>query len=584
MQTTRDTASVLRCLGLRGVASAVLRRAAAGARHVAHTFERPASVSDPRFAEALRLSPAVVRPFGPRLRDSTLSAPSTADPRCAWEPARGASLVVLASAGEIAAFERALLEFLPMTHGGDPLEAALRSWNLAVALSMIGPRRLSASATALLACALVEHARWINDHLEDRGLVVGSHLIGEWVGLYACGVVLGAAGDEPAAWRARARAGLARAARVQVLPDGGGIEGSTGYSRFVVELWLAALACARAQGEPPPDGVAAAAARMLGLLAASMTPDGRDPGIGDDDDSIVLPGDPGLAALVPMLASGPLEGRPAGVLWSAQAQWLLGAEGRAIWNAAAEVAWPTSVAAPWFGLWLARRGGLGGDLVTFRAGPHGQQGVGGHAHNDPLSVTVWFDGIPIVVDPGTGMYLGRPAWRDRFRGVAAHATICVDGLEPSPILPTRPFALPDRTRARLFSCEDRAGLWRCVGVHDGYAGIGVTCRREVRYDRTAQRVEIIDTLEASGGNRRHRVDLGFPLAGPARLDGDRIHVERATIETGGADTHREFHWRLDPGAISPRYGEIVPAPVARRSGEVVLPATFVTTITAVGKE
>ena len=57
-------------------------------------------------------------------------------------------------------------------------------------------------------------------------------------------------------------------------------------------------------------------------------------------------------------------------------------------------------------------------------------------------MSVWFDGQPIVAETGTGVYLGRRALRDWFRGVAAHATVCVDGEEPSPVPLTRPFALP----------------------------------------------------------------------------------------------------------------------------------------------
>jgi hypothetical protein len=577
-EETRETLQVWRRVGWKQVAGAVLRRAAAGARSVARSLESLPSPGAPWFIGALMSAPPLVVRGGPPLPAPRLIDDPT-DPRLRWEAGRGGPLVAVASTGDVAAFERALLPFLEARTEGDPLEAALRAWNLCVAASMVGVRALSEPAAAALARSLVENARWVERRLEDRGVVVGSHLVGELVGLYACGVMLGAAGPEPAAWRARARAGLARASRNQVLPDGAGAEGSTGYGRFVAELWLAALVCARAQREPPPDGVEDAAARMLSHLAATLAPDGRDPGIGDDDGSAVLPGAGDAETLVPLLARWPLETRPAGVRWSDPAAWILGDEGRARWEAAYERPWPARVDAPWFGLWLARRGGHGGDLVTFRAGPHGQHGAGGHAHNDPLAVGVWLDGVPVIADPGTGMYLGRPAWRDRFRGVAAHATLCVDGLEPSPIPATRPFALPDQTHARLLSCDDHAGRWRCVASHEGYARLGVRCRREVRLDRAARRVEIVDTIEGTG---THRLELSFPLGGTAVLDGVRVHVPlprgRALLEAGPADVDKPLSWRLDPGAVAPRYGEIVAVPVARRVGRVTLPVTLVTSV------
>jgi hypothetical protein len=574
-ERTRDTVALLRHLGWRQLADAVVRRAAAGVRQVARSFATRPSASASWFVGALRSAPSLVAP-GVQALVAPREADDAIDPRLRWEAGRGGHLVALASTGDRPSFERALLRFVDEEHGSDPLESALRAWNLGVAASMIGPATLGEPAAAALARTLVEHARSVEARLEDRGLVVGSHLVGELVGLYACGVVLGGAGAEPAGWRALARAGLRREARTQVLPDGGGAEGSTGYGRFVAELWLAALACARAQREAPPAGVEAAAARMLLHLGRTLAPDGRDPGIGDDDGSAVLPGAGDAISLVPLLAWWPVPSRPADVPWSAAADWMLGPEGRARWLATPEASWPERVDAMSFGLWLARSGGRGGDLVTFRAGPHGQRGAGGHAHNDPLAISVWLDGLQVIVDPGTGIYLGRPAWRDRFRGVAAHATVCIDGEEPSPIPATRPFALPDRARARLLCCEDADGRWRCVGTHEGYARLGVVCRREVRYDRARGRVEVIDSIQGAGA---HRVELSFPLGGAARLDDEGVELAGgARLESGPTDGDKPVGWRLDAGAVSPRYGEITPAPVARRVGKVQLPVTLVTSI------
>ena len=39
------------------------------------------------------------------------------------------------------------------------------------------------------------------------------------------------------------------------------------------------------------------------------------------------------------------------------------------------------------------------------------------------SLSSWFDGEETLIDPGTYTYVGDPAWRNRFRGTAAHNTI-----------------------------------------------------------------------------------------------------------------------------------------------------------------
>jgi hypothetical protein len=51
----------------------------------------------------------------------------------------------------------------------------------------------------------------------------------------------------------------------------------------------------------------------------------------------------------------------------------------------------------------------------------------GHSHSDSLSVVVRYGDEETLIDPGTYTYLGDPAWRNRFRGSAAHNTLRVNG-------------------------------------------------------------------------------------------------------------------------------------------------------------
>ena len=70
--------------------------------------------------------------------------------------------------------------------------------------------------------------------------------------------------------------------------------------------------------------------------------------------------------------------------------------------------------------------------MTVRCGEVGQNGNGGHAHNDQLSITLRIDGEDIIVDPGTYLYTPLPERRDEFRATAAHFTIQKEGLEQNP--------------------------------------------------------------------------------------------------------------------------------------------------------
>jgi hypothetical protein len=61
------------------------------------------------------------------------------------------------------------------------------------------------------------------------------------------------------------------------------------------------------------------------------------------------------------------------------------------------------------------------------AGPLGYRSIAAHGHADALSFTLSVGGREFFVDPGTYAYHTQPAWREYFRGTAAHNTVRVDG-------------------------------------------------------------------------------------------------------------------------------------------------------------
>jgi hypothetical protein len=76
-----------------------------------------------------------------------------------------------------------------------------------------------------------------------------------------------------------------------------------------------------------------------------------------------------------------------------------------------------TIAYPDFGLFIFRSDRL---FMSIRCGPVGQDGVGGHAHNDQLSVELWVDGDPWIRDPGTYVYTPLPDQRNAYRSAQAH--------------------------------------------------------------------------------------------------------------------------------------------------------------------
>jgi hypothetical protein len=81
---------------------------------------------------------------------------------------------------------------------------------------------------------------------------------------------------------------------------------------------------------------------------------------------------------------------------------------------------------PDFGLYIYRSERL---YIAVRCGSVGQNGNGGHAHNDQLSIELNVDGKDLITDPGTYLYTPLPERRNEYRSVKAHFAPQVAGRE-----------------------------------------------------------------------------------------------------------------------------------------------------------
>lgn len=127
---------------------------------------------------------------------------------------------------------------------------------------------------------------------------------------------------------------------------------------------------------------------------------------------------------------------------------------------------------PGMGLYVYRHGQL---TTIVRCGEVGQNGHGGHAHDDQLSFVMYADGEPVIIDPGTGCYTSDAGLRNRMRHYAQHNAIASDDgarryaeLERDGL-----FRMNDRARASVLGCSV-AGF---VGQHLLF---GRPIRREFR--------------------------------------------------------------------------------------------------------
>ena len=365
-------------------------------------------------------------------------------------------------------------------HWTIPMEVALRAANMAAALLMFrdSPQVRDPRFVLLVLRSLIEHCSFVEAHLENGGAVPNNHLVANYVGLLVVGV---AYPELPRArrWTEIAARRLSDLIRAQVCPDGYSFEGSTSYHRLALELFTLAYACAMAGGIDL-GGLFRERLRKMFLVAATYCSErGLAPQIGDNDSGRPLPlrdrqslDHSYLAALGASLLGDPAL-KLHGAEFPDEAAWLLGQDGWERFESLASARPPMSFGSPKGGLYVLRGAGA---VATVSGGPQGQNGIGGHNHNDKLSFELHLDGYPVIVDVGTGTYLRDLRLRNAFRGTAAHNALQLDGREQATLDPSHPFALPSNVPTVLERFETSEARQILVLRH-GRAPLGPVIRR-----------------------------------------------------------------------------------------------------------
>ncbi|MBT5515749.1 MAG: alginate lyase family protein [Rhodospirillaceae bacterium] len=116
---------------------------------------------------------------------------------------------------------------------------------------------------------------------------------------------------------------------------------------------------------------------------------------------------------------------------------------------------------PDFGIYIWRSERL---FLSIRCGPLGQNGRGGHDHNDQLAIELNIDGEDWVADPGSYVYTASHKHRDAYRSVHAHAAPKFGAHEPGRFN-LGMFRLGNQAQAQCLSFSEQSFL----GVHFGFS-------------------------------------------------------------------------------------------------------------------
>jgi len=340
------------------------------------------------------------------------------------------------------------IETNPLQHGVNwyyPLEISIRllAWTTAFQFFRSSPEFRERAGKSFL-ISLWQQADFLSRHLQNtREDVPNNHMISELAGMILVGTVFPEF-SKAREWREKGLQLLTQQVTAQTHSDGVNKEQATGYHRFVVELLTLVVMQSRHGNLPPIPEIENMLAKMLDYIGYNLTPDGAAPQWGDSDygRALGLGGKKDFWDFRPALSVGAvLYARPdwkfmAGC-FDEEAFLLLGIEGVNMWGKI-EACMPekTSCGFPVAGQYVLRDSWTSDtDVAFFRCGPYGLGGEGhcAHAHNDLLSLVLWINGKPALVDAGTYTYHG--ALRDYFRLTAAHNTVMVDALEQAAPVP-----------------------------------------------------------------------------------------------------------------------------------------------------
>lgn len=103
---------------------------------------------------------------------------------------------------------------------------------------------------------------------------------------------------------------------------------------------------------------------------------------------------------------------------------------------------------PYFGVYIFRCSNF---YLSVMAGGIGQNGIGGHSHNDKLSFELNLAGKDVYIDPGTYLYTPLPEERDKFRSVNAHNIPIVNNEEQCSF--TGPFSMKNEIKCDILKCR-----------------------------------------------------------------------------------------------------------------------------------
>lgn len=434
------------------------------------------------------------------------------------------------------------------------MDVAIRACNWIAGYSFFrGSKALTDELLLKLLKGLYQHGLHIRENLEYSETLTSNHYLSDVAGLVYLGTMFPEF-REARGWKAFGIDELRKEMEKQVYPDGCDFEASTCYHRLVLELFFFSTLVAvvndpgfagdnyretsqKIFGERYVERLS----RMFEAVLFLLKPSGMMPQIGDNDSGVLHAFARREALDMHYLLSlgavffdePQFKVREFGVC--EEALWVFGANGGRVLRdmAGKSIVDVGSRSLPDAGWYVMRKGQ---DYLVVSCGPNGQNGAGGHAHNDKLSFELYLEGRDVIVDPGTYLYTPDPAARNAFRSTSFHNTVSVNGLEQNSFSVDLLFAMGNEARAKATRWLSTADHDELAGEHAGFNARGFHHSRTFRFDKHGRGIAVIDEVSGNGAQSL----AGFHLCPGV----EPVAVREGTYRIGGATIAFMGHDRI----------------------------------------
>lgn len=425
------------------------------------------------------------------------------DAKVPWELSRFYYLLDLAIAHNISGAHKYQAKFIalvedwiyenPCAYGinwASPVEAAIRAVNLLAAYELFEAESFSINFKAKFFRVLYQHGDFIMSNLAAYGPGTSNNQsVFDLVGLLVLGRLFYCL-PEGRDWHQFARSKLEDDISNQISPDGTCFESSLNYQLMMLELYLFVYNFERKFGSEFSPRLKARLMQGCAALYNLSKPDQTVPNFGDSGSDrlfkIVERDERDVSCLMDLASvildlknyhAPKVRPEPELLLW-------VGPDGYRDYFSKVICRGKSKGSYYFSDSGLAVMRGAKSYLGFF-ANSIKRMGLGGHKHNDLLSIEFSYGKDNFLVDSGTYVYTGDPSGRNYFRKTGSHSTLEVDGQEINRFLPKILFSIRRDAEVGEVHWDSNASHDFIAAEHSGYSRLEnpVIVKRSLHFDK-----------------------------------------------------------------------------------------------------